>query len=270
MQQERIYHWLVDTIVDYAILMLDLQGNILSWNTGAQRLMGYLEKEAVGQHFSLLYSPDLVESGFPAYELAKVNEAGRFEHEGLRKHKDGSTRWCHVIITSVKDPAGQPVGYAKITRDLTERRKHQLQIQESEARYRMLVEGVMDYAIFLLDPRGMVSSWNLGAEKIKGYKAEEIIGKPFSLLYPDHAVQSGMATYSLEIAKAEGHFEQEGWRKRKDGSFFWANTSISTLYNDAHQEIGYSVITRDLTSRRLMDEGLRARVRSGTACWWRA
>ncbi len=121
----------------------------------------------------------------------------------------------------------------------------------------MLVEGVMDYAIFLLDPWGMVSSWNLGAEKIKGYKAEEIIGKPFSLLYPDHAVQSGMATYSLEIAKAEGHFEQEGWRKRKDGSFFWANTSISTLYNDAHQEIGYSVITRDPTSRKLMEEGLR-------------
>ncbi len=95
MQQERIYHWLVDTIVDYAILMLDLQGNILSWNTGAQRLMGYLEKRQWVSTFPFI-PPDLVESGFPVYELAKVNEAGRFEHEGLRKHKDGSTWWCHA------------------------------------------------------------------------------------------------------------------------------------------------------------------------------
>ncbi len=132
MEQEQLYHWLVDTIIDYAILRLDLQGHILSWNTGAQLLLGYEEKEVVGQHFSLLYPKGVAESGFPAYELAKVQEAGRFEHEGYRIRKDGSRFWANVIITSIKDPTGQPIGYANITRDLTERRKHQQQLQESD------------------------------------------------------------------------------------------------------------------------------------------
>src|SRR5438270_415591 len=155
---------------DYAVFLLDPAGNILTWNVGAERIKGYSPEEIIGHHFSIFYTPQSIESGWPAHELKVAAAEGRFEHEGWRIRKDGSRFWASVVITALRDRSGKLLGYSKITRDLTQRRLHEEALAQSEEKLRLLVEGVVDYAIFMLDTDGLVTSWNSGAQRIKGYK----------------------------------------------------------------------------------------------------
>ena len=126
-----------------------------------------------------------------------------------------------------------------------------------EERFRLLVEAVRDYAIFMLDPEGRILTWNAGAERIKGYRAEEVIGKHFSILYPPEDIQAGKTEKELVIARQEGRFEEEGWRVRKDGSRFWADVVITALRDEAGGLYGFGKVTRDLTERKLTEDILR-------------
>jgi PAS domain S-box-containing protein len=176
------------------------------------------------------------------------------EDEGWRLRKDGARFWASVVITALRDSAGRLVGFAKVTRDLTERRRAEDQLRSSEERLRVLIGSVKDYGIFMLDPDGRVASWNEGARRIKGYEADEIIGQHFSVFYPEPARSDGFPDYELEVARAEGRFEDEGWRLRKDGSRFWANVVITALRGDDGTLIGFAKVTRDLTERRLAQQ----------------
>jgi PAS domain S-box-containing protein len=135
-------------------------------------------------------------------------------------------------------------------RDLTERKIIDERARQNEERFRFLVESVKDYAIFMLDPMGNVASWNAGAERIKGYRADEIIGRHFSAFYPEEDIRAGKTEMELEVASREGRFEDEGWRVRKDGSRFWANVIITALYDQDGALVGFGKVTRDLTERR--------------------
>jgi len=248
---------LVEGVRDYAIFMIDPQGNVLTWNEGARRIKGYSADEILGQHISRFYPPEAIESRWPDHELAVASDVGQFEDEGWRVRKDGSRFWASVLITAIHDDAGRLAGFSKITRDLTERRLHEEGLRQSEERFRLLIEGVQDYAIFLLDTTGHVASWNAGAQRLKGYAPEEIIGKPMSTFYEREAVERSWPQRELELAAAAGRFEDEGWRLRKDGTRFWANVVITAL-RDANGVLrGYSKITRDLTERRENEERLR-------------
>src|SRR6476661_9173572 len=169
---------LVDTVQDYAIFGLDPAGHILTWNAGAQRIKGYTADEIIGEHFSRFYTAPDVERGHPAEELRIATETGRYEEEGWRVRKDGTQFWANVVITALRD-GGRLVGFGKVTRDLTERRE----AEQALDRFRRLVSGVNDYAIFLLDREGHIATWNAGAARIKGYMADEIIGEHFSRFY---------------------------------------------------------------------------------------
>ena len=249
-----LHRLLVDTIDDYAIFALDPGGHILSWNAGAQRLKGYTADEIIGKHFSIFYPPEQIERDFPSFELREAARVGRFEDEGWRIRKDGSRFWANVVITALHDPSGELVGYGKITRDLTDRRRAEETLRESEERFRLLVQGVRDYAIFMLDPTGHVTTWNSGAESIKGYTAAEILGKHFSTFYTPEDLESGKPARELEIAEATGVYEEEGWRVRKDGSHFWANVLITALRKPSGTLAGFAKVTRDLTDRRAAQE----------------
>src|SRR5881394_1605444 len=168
-QGEQRFRLLVEGVKDYAIFMLDPQGHVLTWNAGAERFKGYGAAEIVGQHFSRFYPADALKADLPAHELRVAEATGTFEDEGWRVRKDGTLFWANVVITALRDPAGALVGFAKVTRDLTQRRHHEESLRQSEERFRLLVEGVSDYAIFMLDVNGIVASWNAGAERIKGY-----------------------------------------------------------------------------------------------------
>ena len=249
-----LYRLLVDSVRDYAIFALDPNGYILSWNAGAERLKGYRPNEIIGRHFSSFYPPDAIAAGKPPWELEVASRDGRVEDEGWRLRKDGSRFWANVVITALRDQSGALVGFAKVTRDLTERRHAEEVLRQSEERFRLLVQGVKDYAIFMLDPKGCIASWNDGAQRIKGYKAEEIIGRHFSTFYPVEDVAAGKPPWELEVASRDGKYEEEGWRIRKDGSAFWASVLITALHGSDGTLIGFGKVTRDLTERRAGQE----------------
>ncbi len=245
-----LYQRLVDAIADYAIYMLDGSGTVTSWNTGAQRFKGYQASEIVGQHFSVFYTEEDRRSGLPAHALEVAASTGTFEDEGWRVRKDGSQFWAHVVIDPIRLENGGLVGFAKITRDLTERQAAKEALRHSEQEFRLLVQSVTDYAVYMLDARGHVSNWNTGAQRIKGYLPHEIIGKHFSMFYTAEDKAKGEPQRALDIAAREGRFEKEGWRVRKDGNVFWANVVIDRIIGDDGAIIGFAKITRDMTQAR--------------------
>jgi PAS domain S-box-containing protein len=254
------YRLLVENISDYAVYMLDLNGVITSWNAGAQRFKGYAPHEIIGEHFSRFYSAEDRKAGAPERALATSEREGKFEAEGWRVRKDGSRFWASVIIDPVRDPDGNLVGFAKVTRDLTERKAAERALQVSEQQFRLLVQSVTDYAIYMLDPQGHVTNWNAGAQRIKGYSPDEIIGQHFSKFYTEEDLATGEPDRALQTALREGRFAKEGWRRRKDGTHFWASVVVDPIRSDDGTLVGFAKITRDVTERREAERELeRAR-----------
>jgi len=243
------YRMLVESITDYAIYMLDLDGRVANWNAGARRFKGYSANEIVGEHFSRFYTEEDRAAGLPERALATAARAGVFEAEGWRVRKNGERFWAHVVIDPIRDAEGALIGYAKITRDLTERVRAQESLRQSEEQFRRLVQGVTDYAIYMLNPDGRVATWNVGAERIKGYRPDEIIGEHFSRFYTEEDRAADEPRRALETAEREGRYTREGWRVRKDGTRFRASVVIDPIRNDLGELIGFAKITRDVTER---------------------
>src|SRR5262249_54780436 len=250
LESERRFRMLVEGVVDYAICMLDPSGVVTNWNAGAERLKGYTAEEILGQHFSRFYAKEDRAAGLPAIVLATAAREGRYDAEGWRVRKDGSRFWASVVVDAIRNETGALEGFTKVTRDITERRAAQQALSESERQFRMLVEGVIDYALFMLDPNGIVISWNAGAQRIKGYAAEEIISQHFSRFYAERDRAAGIPARALHTAMREGRFEAEGWRVRKDGSMFWASVVIDAIRDEEGKLVGFAKITRDITERR--------------------
>ncbi|WP_231570071.1 PAS domain-containing sensor histidine kinase [Sporocytophaga myxococcoides] len=257
-EAEERFRSFIDAVKDYAIFKLSPEGYINSWNEGAEALKGYKKSEIIGKHFSIFYDNELKEKHFPEYELEQATLHGRFEAEGFRLKKDGSRFWANGIITALFDKNNNLVGFTKITRNLTERKLAEERLRRSEERFRSLIEGVKDYAIFLLEPNGTIASWNEGAKRIKGYNEDEIIGKHFSVFYTEEKKKQKYPEYELVQAGIHGKFEDEGLRVRKDGSTFYANVLITALHDTSGKLIGFSKITRDLTERKFLEESLQS------------
>ena len=247
---EERYRLMVEAVQNYAIVMLSPDGYILSWNEGGRRIKGYNSDEIIGKHFSVLYIREDLDAHKPAIELEIASRVGKYEEEGWRIKKDGSVFWAGVVITALYNHHNQLIGYSEVTQDLSERKEHEERLRQSEQRYRLLVEQVIDYGIFMMDEQGKIVSWNDGARKIKGYTAEEIIGKYFSIFYTEEDLLTGKPAFELKTAKAQGKYEEEGWRLRKNGTRFWANIVITAVYNESGILIGFSKVTRDLTERK--------------------
>jgi PAS domain S-box-containing protein len=249
-ESEHRFRMLVEGVIDYALYMLDPSGMVVSWNPGAERLKGYTADEVVGDHFSKFYTREDRAAGLPARVLEIAERERRFEGEGWRVRKDGSRFWALVVVDAIRNTEGKLEGFAKITRDITERQSAQEALRDSERQFRLLIGGVTDYALYMLDPNGIVTSWNAGAERIKGYTADEIIGQHFSRFYPERDRAAGAPLRALFVASEEGRFEAEGWRVRKDGNLFWANAVIDAIRDENGNLIGFAKITRDITERR--------------------
>lgn len=249
-ESEERYRLMVEGVKDYAIFLMDTTGHIMTWNEGAKRTKGYSPDEIIGRHFSTFYLSEDLDSKKPERELEIAAATGKYEEEGWRVKKNGAVFWANVVITALFNDKNQLVGFSKVTRDLSERKQNEETLRQSEERYRSLVEQVIDYGIFLMDEKGRITSWNEGAKRIKGYTASEIIGKYFSVFYPEEDVILGKPAHELRVAKAEGKYEEEGWRLRKDGSRFWANVVITAVYNSVGAHIGYSKVTGTLRKEK--------------------
>ena len=256
-RKEEQFRLFVEGVPDYAIFMLDPAGGVTTWNAGAERIKGYKSSEILGQHFSTFYSEAEAVAGIPQKLLDLAIKQGHAEAEGWLSRKDGTKFWANVTVAAIRDSSGNLVAFGDLTHDLTERRRAEIALRRSEDRFRLMAEAVQDYAIFMLDPEGYVSTWNSGAERIKGYKATEIIGRHFSCFYPEEDIRSGKPSRELEVAVAEGRYEEEGWRRRKDGSAFWANVLITPVRDETNQLIGFAKVTRDITDRVEKEQSLR-------------
>jgi PAS domain S-box-containing protein len=245
-----VFELIVEQTKDYAVFFLDTEGRVMTWNLGAQRIKGYTPEEIIGRHFSIFYTREALESRWPQHELKVAAAEGRFEDESWRVKKDGSRFWANVVITALRDEAGKLLGFSKITRDLSERRMHEEALRQSEERFRLLIEGVTDYALYMLDPEGVITSWNTGAERIKGYGREEIIGRHVSVFYSGEDIKAGRPWEELALARRTGRAEMEGWRLKKGGERFWARTVLTSLYDSDGRMRGFAKVTQDLSERR--------------------
>ncbi|WP_207284337.1 PAS domain-containing sensor histidine kinase [Pseudomonas sp. FW300-N2A2] len=250
------FRLLIDAVIDYAIYMIDPDGIITSWNAGARRFKGYEEAEILGQHFSRFYTEEDRLKGMPQRALDTAIREGRFEGEGWRVRKDGTHFWCHVVIDPILDSTGKLLGFAKITRDLTDRKMAEEVLKQSEQQFRLLVQSVTDYAIYMLDADGRLTNWNPGAQRIKGYLPEEVIGQHFSMFYTPEDRAAGEPKRTLDIAIREGRFENKGWRVRKDGTRFLAHVVVDPIWGDTGTLLGFAKITRDITEATRAQQAL--------------
>jgi PAS domain S-box-containing protein len=257
MSEQQRLQLLVNAIQDYAIYLLDSEGVIATWNPGAARFKGYVAQEVLGEHYEMFFTEEDRAADVPRKALRVAAREGRFETEGWRVRKDGSRFWCHVVLDAIRTEQGELLGFAKITRDVTSSKAAERALYESEQRFRMLVQGVKDYAIYMLDTEGRVTNWNAGAQQIKGYDEEEIVGQHFSRFYTETERASGEPQRALQTALAEGKYEREAWRVRKDGSLFWAQVLIDPIFDDNGQHFGFAKITRDITEKKQAEEDLQ-------------
>ncbi len=254
---EQRFRLFVDAVEDYALLMLDVNGRVISWNAGAERIKGYKAEEIIGKHFSCFYLPEAIAKGHPEEELRIAAKEGRYAERGWRIRKDGSRFLAEVVLTAIRNESGALSGFAKVTRDVTHSQEAEDDLRASEQRFRLFVDAVEDYALLMLDVNGKVISWNAGAERIKGYKADEIIGKHFSCFYLPEAITKGHPREELRIAAEVGRYAEEGWRVRKDGSRFLAEVIITAIHNNTGTLCGFAKVTRDVTESRQAEQELK-------------
>jgi PAS domain S-box-containing protein len=267
-REEERYHKMVSEIRDYAIILLDVEGNILDWNKGAEFLKGYKAAEIIGKNFRMFYPQEDKDNDLPRKLLALAAKNGSAHHEGYRIRKDGVRFWGSVLITALFDDNNKLIGYTKVTRDLTERKaaddrlaifteelkQTNEKLRRSEERYQSMIAEIQDYAILVLNRRGEIQNWNAGAQLIKGYESHEAIGKNFHLFYLPEDIERGLPERLLNEAKNNGRASHEGWRKRKDGSKFWASVVITALHDSNGKLIGFSKVTRDLTEKKAAED----------------
>ena len=253
-----LYYKMIEEIQDYAIILLDKEGIIHNWNRGAEKIKQYTEQEILGKHFSIFYLQEDIDNNLPGKLIGEAAVAGRAMHEGWRKRKDGTRFWGSVTITAIHDLDNSVIGFSKVTRDLTDKTQSEDKLKMSEERYHQMIAEVQDYAIILLDENGFIQNWNAGAQNIKGYAADEIVGKRFEIFYTKEDRDNGLPDRLLNEAREKGKALQEGWRVRKDGSNFWGTIVITALHGKDHGVIGFSKVTRDLTEKKLTEEKLLA------------
>lgn len=240
------YTQMMDSITDYAVVLLDADGMVRNWHAGAERLTGYPAEEIIGQPAAQFYTAEDAAMGLAESDLRAAAQAGRYETEGWRVAKDGTWLWAAVVLTAVRSRAGETRGYLMAVRDLT-------QVRELEQTLRVLeqtVSSIADYELVRFDPDGLVRSWNPGAQIITGYSADEVIGHHMSMFYTEDDAHSGVLEREMAAAARDGSVEAEGWRIRKDGSRFWLNIVLSPIRDDRGELTGFVKVGRDDTGRR--------------------
>jgi PAS domain S-box-containing protein len=271
-ESEERYRKMIAEVHDYAIILLDPDGKIRSWNKGAEKLNGYTSKEIIGKNFRLFYSKKDKEDKLPERLLAEAEKKRSVVHEGWCVRKGGTRFWASPTLTALHDDRGALIGFSRVNRDLTSRkvaedrlsnlmeelRQANHNLKESEERYQKMVAEVKDYAIILLDADGNIENWNEGAQLIKGYTTQEIVGKDFRIFYSNEDRASGLPDRLIQEARRTGKVTHEGWRVRKDGSRFWGSVVITALHNAHGEVIGFSKVTRDLSERKLSDDALKS------------
>ncbi len=248
----------LETALD-AIISIDQDGKVIEWNPAAEKIFGYSREIAIGRDMGDLIVPkstnELNRKGLPRFlQTGRGRMLGQ-RTEVMALRANGAEFPVELTITKI--PGDGPLVFTSFVRDITERRRTEEALRKSEERFRLLVEGVEDYAIYMLDTHGRITTWNAGAERIMGYRAQEIIGRRFHRFYSPDDVERKKPDQALAVATAEGRFQDERWQVRKDGTQYWASFVITALRDEGGRLTGYSTISRDITKRKHAEDEIR-------------
>jgi PAS domain S-box-containing protein len=247
-----------DCIPDHAFVALDVDGRVVRWNRGAERLMGWRAEEILGEPCARFYTPDDVAKGVPERERAEASLDGHIQEERWHLRHDGSRFWGSGTLAAVRNQAGELVGFTKVMRDMTGHNQAQSRLRDSEERLRLFLENVTDYALFQVDTEARISSWNTGAERTFGYLETEIVGQLMRILYLPEEAARGDAEKDLDVARENGRFEDARLLVRKDGSRLFARWVTTPMRDEAGDLRGYAKVLRDETERRSAEQQLQA------------
>ncbi|QRN93208.1 PAS domain S-box protein [Archangium violaceum] len=255
-ESEEHFRLLVES-QDYGVFMVSPTGAVETWNRGAQRLEGYRAHEVIGSPVSVLFPPDVAGNGLPERLLMEAARVGRAEYEGWLVRKGGEDFWGLLTISAVEDEGGRLRGFSILARDVTQRKRTEQELRRSEEYFRLLIGSVQDYGVFMLSTRGTVESWNQGAQRLKGYRAQEIIGSPISRFFPPEEIEKHTPERLVEQALLKGSATYEGWMVRKGGDRFWALATLSAVEDAQGNLQGISNVAKDLTERKKTEDTLR-------------
>src|SRR5215210_4803799 len=256
---------------NFSSIATDEKGVIQLFNVGAERMLGYSAAEVIDQITpadisdpqeviarAAALSVELGTTITPGFEALAFKASRGIEdiYELTYIRKDGSRFPAIVSVTALRDDELAVIGYLLIGTDNSARKHVEEKLRWTEESFRLMVESVSDYAIVMLDPQGHVVSWNTGAQRIKGFHADEIVGRHFAIFYPADDIADGKPQKDLQHAAVGGRFEDEGWRVRKDGSVFWANIVFTAIRDQAGNLRGFAKLTRDLTARNRVEAAL--------------
>lgn len=242
---------------DDSILSLALDGTILTWNPRAEEIYGYPAEHAIGRHATLVVPPELRGAYHRILQRVGAGETVR-HHETQRIRRGGKILDIALTAAPIRNTFGDVVAISWIGHDITEAKRHEEELRENERRHKLVLDSVTDHAIFTLDAKGHVTSWNPAAERIKGWKESEILGWHFSVLFPPDEVAAGDPWTELEEARRNGRYDGEERRIRKDGTFFDASITLSAMHDAAGEVIGFVKVTRDVTERKEWERRLEA------------
>jgi PAS domain S-box-containing protein len=259
------FELLIECVVDYAFTTYDSSNRITGWNIGAERTLGYTESEVLGRSGAILFTPEDREKGEVERELECAMREGRATDERWHLRRDGSRFWASGVMTLLRGDSGQPEGFAKVLRDLTERKNAEDALRASEERLRLFVETVRDHALFDVDLEARITSWNSGAESLFGYCQEQILGRPVSTLFPPEDREQRYPEQELARALAEGKVDDERWLVRRDGSRFFARWATHRMVDDTGHVRGFAKVLRDETARLQIEEQRQAMERQERA-----
>ena len=256
--KEQLFRTAIEHTPDYAFILFDPENRVLLWNGGAEKAFGYTESEILGAPGSLFFVPEDRAKGAVQEEFTTAQRDGKAEDERWHLRKDGSRFWGNGVMRPLYDATGQLKGFLKILRDLSTQKQAQEQLERSEEQIRLFVENVTDYALFQVDPQGLVTSWNTGAQRITGYAEGDILGRHLSLLCTQEDVDAGYIESELERALTKGSIEQARWLVRREGRRFWARWVTHTIRDADGQPRAFAKVLRDETERKRAEERLRA------------
>lgn len=251
---EDINALLVQGLQGCALLLVDVEGHILVANPAIESITGYTSQELQGVSYACFFPKVDQLSKVPFRAMARAVSKGYYEADGWLHRKDGSTLWANLSLSPVYDDDHDLYGYTVLIRDISEKLAAEHALFNSEQQFRILVQSVRDYAIYMLDLQGRVTNWNAGAALIKGYSAEEIIGRHYSTFYTEEDRQRGEPQRGLDTALRDNTFQNEAWRVRKDGTHFWASVVIDPIYDESGDLLGFAKITRDITNKKRDEE----------------